>query len=87
MMQCAPRVSAGDIDLQIIQRGLQVKTLKGRSLRRFRISLGFKQLARGLHAGFGMTGVATALLAAIAIIGISSCLESSHWVGVDFGRA
>jgi hypothetical protein len=56
-------------------------------LRLFRISLGFKQLARGLHVGFGMTGVAAALLAAIAIIRISLCLESSHWVGVDFGRA
>jgi hypothetical protein len=52
----------------------------------FRISLGFKQLAHGLHVAFGMTGVAAALLAAIAIIGISLCLESSHWVGVDFGR-
>jgi choline-glycine betaine transporter len=56
-------------------------------LHRFRISLGFKQMARGLHVVFGMTGVAAALLAAIAIIGISLCLESSHWVGVDFGRA
>jgi hypothetical protein len=27
MMQCAPRVSPDDIDLQIIQRVLQVKTL------------------------------------------------------------
>jgi hypothetical protein len=51
------------------------------------ISLGFKQLARALHVVSGMAGVATALLAAIAIIGISLCLESSHWVGVDFGRA
>jgi hypothetical protein len=34
-----------------------------------------------------MTGVAAAaLLAAIAIIRISLCIESSHWVGVDFGR-
>jgi len=74
------RVSPDGIDLQINQRVLQVKTLR-------RISLGFKQLARGLHVGFGMTGVAAALLAAIAIIRISLCLESSHWVGVDFGRA
>jgi hypothetical protein len=35
------------------------------------ISLSFKQLARGLHVVSGMTGVAAALLAAIAIIGIS----------------
>jgi hypothetical protein len=38
-----------------------------------------------------MAGVAAALLAAIAIIGISYrnklLLESSHCVGVDFGRA
>jgi hypothetical protein len=62
MMQCAPRVSPDDIDLQIIQQVLQVKNP---------ISLGFKQLARGLHVVSGMTGVAAALLAAIAIIGIS----------------
>jgi hypothetical protein len=81
------RVSPDGIDLQIIQRVLQVKTLKGRSLRRFRISLGFKQLARGLHVVLRMADVAAALLAAIAIVRISLCLESSHWVGVDFGRA
>jgi hypothetical protein len=65
------RVSLGDIDLQIIQRMPQVKTLEAEALRRFRISLGFKQLARGLHVVFGVTGVAAALLAAVAIIRIS----------------
>jgi hypothetical protein len=40
-------------DLQIIQASLQVKTRLRASLRGFfRISLGFKQLARGLHAPF-----------------------------------
>jgi hypothetical protein len=38
----------------------------------FQISLGFKQLARGLHAVLGRwLGLAAALLAAIAIIRIS----------------
>jgi hypothetical protein len=67
--------------------GAASQNAEGQSLRRFRISLGFKQLARGLHVVLGTTGVAAALLAAIAIIGISLRLESSHWVGVDFGRA
>jgi hypothetical protein len=44
------RASFGEIDLQIIQRVPQVKAGDGAC--GFRISLGFKQLARRLHVAF-----------------------------------
>jgi hypothetical protein len=53
MMQYARRFRPCDIDLQIIQRTPQVKTPEVAACAVFRISLGFKQLARGLHAVLG----------------------------------
>jgi hypothetical protein len=72
MMQYARRVSPFVIDLQIIQEMLQVKTRPPAAcVCFFRISLGFKQLARGLHVISHRLGLAAALLAAIAIVRIS----------------
>jgi hypothetical protein len=61
----------------------QVKTPEAGACAVFRISLGFKQLAHGLHVFwdrtacmfFGMTAVYAALLAAIAVIRIRLPLE------------
>jgi hypothetical protein len=53
----------------------QVKTPEAGACAVFRISLGFKQLARGLHVFFRMTAVYAALLAAIAVIRIRLPLE------------
>jgi hypothetical protein len=71
------------VDLQIIQGVLQVKTAMPATGVGLRISLGFKQLARGLHAAVTRTGSRlAAVLAATAVIGISLSLEKLGHVGV-----
>jgi hypothetical protein len=88
-------VPADRFDLQIIRDDPQVKTLNTGHFAGFFDSLGFKQLARGLHASLnGRLALTAASLAATAFVRISLSLkacgadrEREHETRIEAGRA
>jgi hypothetical protein len=72
MVQYARQVSLCDVDLQIIQRVLQVKTLETEACVIFPNFFRFQTIGARLACSFlRWPGLAAALLAAIAVIRIS----------------